>query len=216
MPLNSLQRQLERIYEVEVGHQVEDFLLTDVVEARRLEDSPDARDADEKLLVTEEADALALALYLDADILGRLRADDPTSRVHAGNLSDLATATEGVSHFLLLAWSALHGRSVSLLELEMQAEVDKYVLTAFLWGRQRQGRVPADLHRWLFAAPRFDPALDSDELERYRRAHLWAAGFCARLERAYLRGGSAAGLVRELRRFYRLPREEKIRRSEQR
>lgn len=216
MPLNNLQRQLERIYEVEIGHRVEDYLLTDAVAARHLESSPGARDADEKLLVSEETDALALALYLDADLVGRLRADDPTARVHPGNLFDLATAIEGVSHFLLLAWSALHGRRVSLLELEMQAEIDKYVLAAFLWGTQRQGRVPAELHQWLFGAPRFDPALDPDELERYRRAHLWAAGFCARLERAYLRGGPAGGLVRELRRFYRLSREEKIRRSEHR
>ena len=214
MPLNALQRHLERIYELEIGYRVEDFLLTDAAAARRLEGSSSARPAEEKLLVAQDDGALALSLYLDADLLGRLRGDDPTTRVHRGNLTDLATAVEGVSHFLLVTWSALHGRRTSLLELEMQAEVDKYVTSAFLWSRQRRGRIPAALHGWLFDEPRFDPALADHERERYRRAHLWAARFCSDLERRYLRSGPALGLVRELRRFYRLSREEKIRRSE--
>jgi hypothetical protein len=96
----------------------------------------------------------------------------------------------------------------------MQAEVDKFVTSALLWSRQSRGRVPAALHDWLFDAPRFDPALGAEELERYRRAHLWAARFCSGLERRHLRSGGARGMVRELRRFYRLSREEKIRRSE--
>lgn len=214
MRLNALQRYLERIYELEIGYRVEDFLVTDPHTARRLEDAGDARASAEKLLVEQQEGALALALYLDPDVLGRLHGDDPTTRVHRGNLTDLATAVEGVSHFLLLIWSALHGRRTSLLELEMQAEVDKYVTSAFLWSRQSRGRVPASLHEWLFGAPRFDPALGEDELERYRSAHHFAARFCSGLERRYLRSGPARGLVRELRRFYRLSREEKIRRSE--
>ena len=214
MPLNALQRQLERIYEVEVDYRVEDFLLTDAGAARRLENSSSSRQVDEKLLVAEEPDALALTLYLDPGLVARLRGDDPTARVHAGNLTDLATAVEGVSHFLLVTWSALHGRAVSLLELEMQAEIDKYVTTAFLWGQQRNGHVPAALHEWLFGSPRFDPALAAEELERYQRAHSWAARFCAWLEQRYLRSGPVGGLVHELRRFYRLSREEKVRRGD--
>jgi hypothetical protein len=216
VPLNALQSHLERIYELEIGYRVEDFLVTDPGEARRLDRSSGARDVSEKLLVEQQEGALALSLYLDPDVLGRLRGDDPTTRVHRGNLTDLATAVEGVSHFLLLVWSALNGRRTSLLELEMQAEVDKYVTSAFLWSRQSRGHFPAALHDWLFGEPRFDPALAEDELERYRSAHLWAARFCSSLERRYLRSGPARGLVRELRRFYRLPREEKIRQSERR
>ena len=214
MPFNSLQSYLERIYEVEIGYRVEDFLITDPSTALRLDTSHSARESQEKLLVVEAEGALDLSLYLDPGLVGRLRGDDPTTRVHRGNLTDLGTAVEGVSHFLLVIWSALHGRRTSLLELEMQAEVDKYVTSAFLWSRQSRGRIPAALHGWLFDEPRFDPALADHERERYRSAHLWAARFCSDLERRYLRSGPALGLVRELRRFYRLSREEKIRRSE--
>jgi hypothetical protein len=214
VPFNSLQRYLERIYEVEIGYRVEDFLITDPMTALRLDTSPGARESDEKLLVLEADGTLDLSLYLDPGLVGRLRSDDPTARVHRGNLFDLATAVEGVSHFLLVAWSALNARRVSLLELEIQAEVDKYVTCALLWSRQSSGRLPAALHEWLFGAPRFDSALAHDELERYRRAHVWAARFCSGLERRYLQTGRGAAMMRELRRFYRLPREEKIRRSE--
>ncbi len=34
---------------------------------------------------------------------------------------------EGVSHFLCVAHHATHDRQVSLLTLELQAEIDKYV-----------------------------------------------------------------------------------------
>ncbi len=49
------------------------------------------------------------------------------------------TALEGVSHFVYLAWNAGHDKPVSLLELEMQAEVDKYVGSYWLMRRQLPG-----------------------------------------------------------------------------
>ncbi len=214
MSLNTLQRHLERIYEVEVQPRVEDFLLTDRARVQDIDRSAGARETSEKLLVAEGADALDVALYLDPELVRRLHRDDPTARIHAGNLDDLATAIEGVSHFLYLVWNAIHRRPVSLLELEVQAEVDKYVAAAFLFGRQRQGRVPARLHEWLFGSPSYDPELSAEDLDRYREAHARAARFCSLLERRFLRRGAAGGgLLSELRRFYRLSREEKLRRG---
>ena len=37
-------------------------------------------------------------------------------------------ALEGVSHFLYLIWNASFDRSVTLLEMELQAEIDKFVM----------------------------------------------------------------------------------------
>ena len=68
-------------------------------------------------------------------------------RLHDGNVADYWTALEGVSHFLYLAWNAGHDKPVSLLELEMQAEVDKYVASYWLMRRQFPGRFPAELRR---------------------------------------------------------------------
>jgi len=148
--LHSIQRRLERIYEVEVPHNVDDFLVTDADLVARIEEGTDSRTIDEKLLVVQEDDRLDVALYLDRHLVHRLSDDDPNARLHEGNLVDFLTALEGVSHFLYLTWNAAHQRSISLLELEMQAEVDKYVSAAFLFGQQASGRIPGGLCRWLW------------------------------------------------------------------
>ncbi|MDX1514931.1 MAG: hypothetical protein R3174_14430, partial [Gammaproteobacteria bacterium] len=137
MELKRIQRQLQRIYEVDVPHDVDDFLVTDVEMLKSLGD--DSPDVDEKLLVLQQGDEVELALYLRPEIVERLREDNPENRLHGGNIADFCTALEGVSHFLYLTWNAQHDRPVPLMELEMQAEVDKYVSAAMLFGAQRDG-----------------------------------------------------------------------------
>ena len=46
---------------------------------------------------------------------------------------------------------------MTLLELELQAEVDKYVLCAWLLREQGAGRFPRELHRVLFERAHVDP-----------------------------------------------------------
>ncbi|MCK7580758.1 MAG: hypothetical protein MZV65_37405 [Chromatiales bacterium] len=137
-------------------------------------------------------------------------ADDPTERLHAGNLADFLTALEGVSHFLYLSGAPAHERSVSLLELELQAEIDKFMLAAFLSARAASGRVPAGLHRLLFDAPVFDPALNAELAERYRAANAYARRYCGWLQRRYLARRGDPGIMSELRRFYRLGHHGKL------
>ena len=210
--LRRLQRQLERLYEIDIDHDVEDFLITDAELARRIDNAPAARATTEKLLVRQAGDGLDLALYLDAGVVQRLQADDPTDHLHDDNLADLWLALEGVSHFVYLLWNARHARSVTLLELELQAEVDKYVTTALLCARQRAGRVPRELHRRLFEDVRFDSALDELGLERYRSANVYASMYCTALRDLYLRRPGREGMIPELRRFYRLGQSAKINR----
>jgi hypothetical protein len=210
MLLNRLQRHLENIYEVQSDYRVADFLIDDPALARRLDTSPGARAIPEKLLIRQDGDALSLALYLDRQLLQRLDADDPTRSLHGDNLQDFWMALEGISHFVYVAWNAGYERSVSLLELELQAEVDKYILAAFLFGRQLRGLVPKTLHRRLFHEIRFDTRLDAAELHRYRSANYFASRFCSWIEKEYLRPGARGGLVNTLRRFYRLPQQRKI------
>ncbi|TLY60426.1 MAG: hypothetical protein E6K48_09370 [Gammaproteobacteria bacterium] len=125
MLLSRLQHLLGGIYDVRIAHDVYDFLVTD---RGRLPHAARSGVADEELIVAQPADGsdeVVMSLYLDPALLERLRREDPLRRLHAGNLADCWTALEGVSHFLYLAWNAGHDRPVSLLELEMQAEVDK-------------------------------------------------------------------------------------------
>jgi len=169
---------------------------------------------DEKLLVVQDGEDVEIALYLDSNLVERLREDDPTRHLHDGNIADFCTALEGVSHFLYLTWNAGYERGVSLLELEMQAEVDKYVSTAMLFGDQREGRIPEALYRWLFEDSVFDESLDEESRNRYRDASYYASKFCSRIEAQFFRERRHGSLMNELRRFYRLTQGDKIRRIE--
>lgn len=205
--LPALQRQLQSVYELEVAHCVTDFLITDAAAARRLHASQTAR---ESLLLRQHGEALDLALYVDDSVLATLAAHDPFVALHDGNLNDFLIALEGVSHFLCVAWSAAWERQVTPLELELQAEIDKFVVLRDLIGSRRGDGI--DLMELLFGNPVFDPALDGRALQRYRDANQLAARYCQQLASRYHDAGPPDALVTELRRFYRLARSDKLRR----
>lgn len=213
--LESLKKDLERIYEIDVPFAVEDFLFTDRAAVTRLAEPPPA-DASEALFLVEDGDEWAVGLYVDETVVQRLDDDDPRQALHEGNLADFCIALEGVSHFTYLAWRAHHGRPVTQLELEMQAEVDKFAASAMLLGRQGEGQVPEDLSRRLFGGARFLPGLEPERRERYERANEYAGRFCEGLERRYFGGREGTAATRELRRFYRLDQRQKIRHIEAR
>lgn len=210
MQLHPLQQRLESIYEIDTDYDVEHFVFSDSLLAAQLE--PTSRAIPEKLLVQQHADGLDISLFLHRDILHKLQQDNPTHALHAGNLGDFCTVTEGISHFVYLIWNACHDRSVSLFELELQAEVDKYVMTAALLADQHDGVLPHNLPHVLFDNPRFDHQLNLAEQQRYRLANAYARQYCHNLHRNLLELGDSILITRELRRFYRLLQHKKIQR----
>lgn len=210
MLLSRLQQLIGDIYDVRVAHDVYDFLVTD---RNHLPPAARGGTAEEEVLVAQSADGteVALSLYLDPALLRRLAQQDPLTRLHGGNVGDCLTALEGVSHFLYLAWNAGHDKPVSLLELEMQAEVDKFVASHLLLRRQSPGHFPRELWHILFERMRPDPGLDAQRSGLYREASRYAQRFCRRLERSLARQraarvaeGADREVLAELRRFYRL------------
>jgi hypothetical protein len=212
MVLRGLQNLLGRLYDVDLSYDVYDFLVTD---RRAVGESTNERRAlDEELLLAETADGAGVALYLDPEILSRLEAADPHHALTEENLADYCTALEGVSHFVYSTWGLERDLPVSLLELETQAEVDKYAITVFLLARQQGGEsYPVQVHARLFDRVSFDVRLEPDQYERYRTAHRCAAHYCRRLERRFVNRGALKieAMVRELRSFYRLRHAAKLR-----
>jgi hypothetical protein len=136
--------------------------------------------------------------------------DDSAARIHPGNLDRFCIALEGVSHFLYVLWNTDRERSVSLLELQLQAEVDKFFAAAFLFARQ-QGRLPAALNEWLFGAPIFHARLPTTSRNRYEVVNRCAGKYCVRLEQLFMCTRRKARLVDERRGFYCIPQREKLR-----
>jgi hypothetical protein len=215
MLLRQLQELLGGIYDVSVNHDIYDFLVTD---RGQLPAAARPGATDEQLIVAQGRDDCGVSLFLDPDLLDRLQRADPIVRLNEGNVADYWTALEGVSHFVYFAWNAGHDKDVSLFELEMQAEIDKYVASYLLLRRQYPERFPAELMRLLFERTRIDPQLAGDREGLYRAASHYAERFCRRLERT-LRGSRREieqEALTELRRFYRLADARKVAHIERR
>jgi hypothetical protein len=215
--VRELQALLAALYDAPVDQDVHDYLITDAAQAAALQERQEPLPTDEQLLLAETDDGVAIGLYVDRSVLERLSVHCPLRALNDDNLPDYCTALEGVSHFHYVTWSAGCDRRVSLLELELQAEVDKYASALSLMLAQREGRFPAELFRRLFEGASLLPHLDAAERSRYAEAHRCAARFCQRLEERFLRRRQArpAAMLAELRSFYRLGRHAKLRHAVQ-
>lgn len=214
--LTRIQQLLSELYDLDEAPDVERFVCgAELLRATVGDEGAEARG--EVLLVMEDEEGIHVALYLDPAILAALPDAHPgwAHRLDAGGRHDdfqaLCLATEGVSHFLYLTFRADNDDQVSQLELELQAEVDKYA--AGLLAGNGVGAIRARsraLREKLFQRVRFLDAPDSVEGERYRIAHRAAARYAAVLEARYVETGRVRELFTELRRFYRMGAREKL------
>lgn len=194
-PVTVIQRQLEAVYGLDRSLDAERYVL------RRSAYEADGRhllgaeggsvSRREALLVAQHKDGVELALVLD-DALADARA--PLG------LDAFCAVAEGVSHLLYVALAAERELPVSALELELQAEIDKFALLV-LYGRLPLQRAVDRLFTgWELDADVTEPG----ERERYATASQLAHGFCrGALTRLVQRSGVEA-LLGELRHVYRL------------
>lgn len=211
--LKSLQQMLAAIYDVPLKIDVTEFLITD---REQLPPAHRQADTDEQVLVARDSDGLRIGVFLDGAMLERLSRTDPLDALSGDNVGDYWTALEGVSHFHYLAWNAGHGRPVTLHELELQAEIDKYVSSLWLLRRQHPHRFPIELHALLFQRCRLREDLEGERRQMYRTANDYAARFCRRIAQRLSSSMTSAriGTLAELRRFYRLGHQRKFRHIE--
>jgi hypothetical protein len=211
--LRQMQTLLAQLYDAPVREDVLDFVLSDRRHLRAAVGEQAGNAADEQVYVVEEEQGVRVGLFLDRGVLERLAQRDPLDALDQDNLPDFCTALEGVSHFHYLVWSLARGRNVSLLELELQAEVDKYATAVALMTRQQAGRFPEALHARMFHAVSFLPQLDEISRRRYQEANRHAARFCRSLEERFMRvrRQRPEAWLAELRRFFRRGHQEKLR-----
>jgi hypothetical protein len=177
--LRRVQRRLERYYGLEGAPNVVDF--TSVTrEGER-----------EVLLIREVGEEIEMALRVPS---GAHRADPSDAFLQL---------CEGVSHFVYVAERVRVGLPATQLELELQAEVDKFVLLAL--------EAPNDdvdargLHERLYGNVTYLHAPGTEEGERYRLANALAARLAAKMLRR--NAGEVRGLLQK---FYRAGQTGKI------
>jgi hypothetical protein len=218
MPLAALQAQIEARYGLDSTAPVDDFVVTErgFLEALAADAARVERHPRELLLVSEADGTLDVSLFIDAGVLKRLADKDPFDALGDHNLDDFLVALEGVSHFVYLAHNARFDKSVTPFELELQAEIDKFLVVLALVAEQ-SGREPlASIHAVLFEAARIGDWVAPEVRERYEAANFYAGKYCRQLIAAGIGATTPEHLSRELCRFYRLPRNAKVRHIESR
>lgn len=202
--LRALQGGIESMYRVETELDVNDFLVGASRGGHKVERTPR-----EQLLIKQREGELELGLFVDERTLDNLERRDPRRRLDDGNLQDFLLAVEGVSHFVYVAHRARCERPVSAVELELQAEVDKY-LVALLVTWAQAGEPPDDLRERLFTRVVFAGDLSPEERDRYQLANDAADDYAASLEERFVRPRALHDLLAEARRFYRKGLAEKL------
>ncbi len=184
-----LQAMLARAYRLDAEPDIDAFVH--LVEGGRRE----------SLRVRESDEALELRLEL------------PTAVLAEGEvgLDDFCQVVEGVSHFLFVVERARRELPVTQLELELQAEVDKYLTLAVL--ASPGGFSPersAYLRVRLYAEGSYLHQAPSEEGGRYRLANALAGRFARVLEERFLLRGRHLELWELLRRFHGGGQAEKL------
>jgi hypothetical protein len=206
LSVEDVQLHLESIYEVRSELRAKDFVVNEQV-ARALGATGQA---DEELLVHEAEDGtLELALYLAPALLKRF--SGLTADALGEELGCYCQVAEGVSHFLYVSQTVDQERRVSLLELEAQAEVDKFATCLLRRWKDRAQGWAGELHHRLFERVSYLKHLGERERWRYEEANRLAKNYCRRLMPLF-NEGKLEPLLRELRYCYRLGAEAKLNR----
>ena len=198
-----VQRRLESLYALEPEPPVTDYLVP-VDAARRFPGGGS------RTLVAQQGDEVSVGVVLDASVGAGLERADPRERIDGSNLGPFTTLTEEVSHFLYVLFRARSDRPVTQLELELQGEVDKYLIALFFFGLREEGALSERLRQTLFARYELVAGLSAESSERYHEASRLANRYCGWLESHYLKRRSREELSRETRRFWRLGQREKL------
>jgi hypothetical protein len=181
-----VQAGLERLYHLDRVADVQDHILGV---------SADQREA---LLLREDPDgALEVGVWLPA-------------LVGDAGLDALCQLIEGVSHFVYVVERARVQREATQLELELQAEVDKWVVLGASI-RTFDAETSASLREKLYDRVAYADEAETELGRRYRLANDVAHRFVRRLERNYIERGRIDDLRAELLAFFQVGQEGKLR-----
>jgi len=134
------------------------------------------RGGEARTLVREGPGGLRARVYYPDELIRALERHPPQRGVHEANVDGFATLVEELDHLLCIADRAVLGRPLSLFELELHANVSKYlVLARFLAGAGRplSSSTRAWLRFHLFDKVRYRDE-DAGVEARYRDAARWA------------------------------------------
>jgi hypothetical protein len=210
--VRQIDRALKRLYNLESQYRAEDFLLSRPVSSQSKVGNADLRGA---LYVRGEAQELSLGIYLSEAVTHHLSTFKAWRhrKWSRDQIGAFTVATEEISHFHYLLFHATNSRQVTQLELELQGEIDKFLLTYFATRHLSEDfpTVFEALFEQIFYRFHLADHLSAEEKTRYTDANSLARRFIRKQVR-WLTGKDPhhEKSLGNLRRFYRVGAGEKI------
>lgn len=199
-----LQKKLEDLYSVQCPQAVEEFVLEEEWKKEFSKQVPWITHSAEILMVEQKNEELSIGLFLDPQLL---EVSDAWAweTLDAEQIKQLFPLIEGVSHFVYLLWHAQQEKPLTQLELELQGEVDKFILFSEHATPEEQRAFLSQLSikgGWI-------QNLSALEKERYALATLLSRKYCHAIQqwKAFPEGKD---FLEEIREFYRMNQQEKI------
>ena len=198
----SLQQSLERLYRIDESPPVTAFRIDRDAFVALLGRAAAAQR--EALLVHHDGDETLLALFICDEVMARAE-QFSVAPPDTSTLDAFCVAAEGVSHYVYFTYCGERlDRPVSQIELELQAEIDKFVLLRVLFGIDGESLVES-----LFDNAQLADDLDEQAHERYQVAHRLGRRYARWFDR-HARSGNTAAALTDARRLYRMPLAEKL------
>lgn len=150
--LLEIQKKIERLYGLSGIPSIEDFLIQqDQLENLTLGSRP-------QVLFYQQAKEVSIGVYLGQDLTQKVENQILT-------FEEYTILVEEISHFLYLFWNIHNGKKIQLLDIEVQGEIDKFLIFADQMGFSQE------LVERLFGKYLLRPNLPKQDIERYHRAH---------------------------------------------
>lgn len=119
-------------------------------------------------------------------------------------LSAFCVATEEVSHFNYFLNASLQDKKVTQLDLEIQGDIDKFLVTYFAncYQRKDNSSIFTDLYEKLFVNFKLSNQLDEKRKLRYLKANSEASKFITNLKPEIIFGSLKENALKILRKHY--------------
>ncbi len=142
--IEELQRKIEKTYALDTGitniekfvigdRGYKEFYLHEEIKSAVENDSSGAR-----VFIRDGEDTLKVSIYYPDKLIKVLEENDPRLGLHDDNIDECASFVEELDHFLFIAQNFKRNRPFNLLELELQANVTKYLVLKYFVALQNR------------------------------------------------------------------------------
>ena len=213
--IKELQRKIEKTYALDTGiTNIEQYIIGDKgyeefyakEKIRTVVNSHSGA----KVLIRDAGETLKVSIYYPDELIRELESNDPRLSLHDGNVDLCASFVEELDHFLFIAQNYKQNRPFSLLELELQANVTKYLVLKYFIALQNKSiklsKFDKEYIRYhLFYKRKYDIE-DTSERKRYEDAEKFGMMYIKHIDLL-----PQEDRLRDLRQFSRMTCPSKIR-----